>query len=350
MIQINSASHAMVHGEFDEKREVEAAGQTIPSLWRRTQRSSWFRLLSVPRWMYRGYTRASAGDLAASIAYHAMIALVPMFFLLVGVAGLFLRNDAVMRQAVEVLQIVFPAGSGSREAFEAALEARRNSGLISLISLMGFAWVGTGLISSMARGMNRVYGVRNASYIVEKQRAFVVIFLFLFFFFVAVLASVLPTFLLFQELPELLDRLLLGNRSNRIVAYAVAFFSTLMLFFVIYRIVPNARQRSLDVLPGTFAASLLFVMLTQVFPIYMDMVGGVNRYGQLLGLISLIVAALYFLAHTILFGSYINATWQRYRLRKQRTQRRQTEEATRGGSGRDPGPTARTNTPAIAPR
>jgi membrane protein len=321
MIRINTASHAMVQGDFDEKREVEAAAQTIPYLWRRTQQSSWFRLMQIPRWMYRGYTRTSAGDLAASIAYHAMVALVPMFFLLVGVAGLFLRNDTVMRQAVEALQVVFPPGSGSREAFEAALEARRNSGLISLLSLMGFAWVGTGLISSMARGMNRVYGVRNASYIVEKQRAFVVIFLFLFFFLVAALTSILPTFLLVQELPELLDWLLLSSRFNQVAAYVVAFFSSLMLFLVIYRIVPNARQRVPDVIPGTVAASLLFVMLTQVFPIYIDMVGGVNRYGQLLGLISLIVVALYALAHIILFGSYINATWQRYRQRRRRAQR-----------------------------
>ena len=325
MIRINSASHAMVQGEFDERREVEAVAQTIPSLWRRTQQSSWYRITRFPRWLYRGYTRSNAGDLAASIAYHALIAMVPMFFLLVGVAGLFLRNDAVLGQAVEVIQVVFSPGSGSREAFEAALDARRNSGLISLISLMGFAWVGTGLISSMARGMNRVYGVRNANYVVEKQRGFVVIFLFLFFFFAATLASIVPTFLLSQDLPEVLDEWLQSTRYNQIAAYVVAFVSAMMLFFVIYRIVPNARQHALDVVPGTMAASLLFVLLTQAFPLYIDLVGGVNRYGQLLGLISLIVAALYFLAHIILLGSYINSTWQRSRQRRKQAKRAEQE-------------------------
>ena len=322
MINIGAASHAKVKGEFDEKREVAAVAQTMPTLWRRTQQSSWYRFLRIPRWMYRGYTRVSAGDLAASIAYHALIAMVPMFFLLVGVGGLFLRNDAVMAQAVEIIQIVFPPGSGTREAFEAALDARRNSGLISLVSFMGFAWVGTGLVSSMARGMNRVYGVQNASYIAEKQRGFVVIFLFLVFFFASTLSSILPTFLLSQELPELLDRLLLNSRYSQITAYLFAYLSAMMLFLVIYRIVPNARQTLTDVLPGTVAASLLFVLLTQAFPLYIELVGGVNRYGQLLGLITLIVAALYMLAHIILFGSYINVTWQRYREREAQAKRR----------------------------
>lgn len=324
MIKLNSAAHTMVKEASSPEREIEAVAQTLPTFWRKTQQSSWYRLTRIPRWLYQGYTRVSAGDLAASIAYHALVALVPMFFLLVGVTGLFLRNDAVLRQAVQIIQIVFPPGSGSRDAFEAALDARRNSGLISLISLMGFAWVGTGLISSMARGMNRVYGVRNASYVVEKQRGFVVIFLFLFFFFAASLTSILPTFLLSQELPDPLDKWTLSTRVSQMIAYGVAFFSAMMLFYVIYRIVPNARQRFMDVVPGTLAASVLFMLLTQVFPLYIELVGGVNRYGQLLGLVSLIVAALYFLAHVILFGSYINATWQRFRERRRQEKRATT--------------------------
>jgi membrane protein len=324
MIAINSAAHAKTAEQLNEKREIEAVGAAMPMLWRHTQRTRWSRLWRIPRWMYRGYTRVNAGDLAAAVAYHALVAMVPMFFLLVGVAGLFLRNDAVMRQAIEAINTLFPTSEGAAEAFRAALEARRNSGLISLVSLIGFAWVGTGLVSSLARGMNRIYGVPNASYVTEKQRGFVVIFLFLVFFFLAALTSILPTFLLIRDLPEVLDKLLLSTRFTQFTAYVIAFLSAALLFTVIYRIVPNVRHRMIDVLPGTAAASLLFVGLTQMFPIYIEMVGGVNRYGRLLGLISLIVAALYMLAHIMLFGAYINVTWFRYRQRRRQQKRAQT--------------------------
>jgi membrane protein len=325
MILLNSAAHSKIGNAVDTEREIAAVAAAMPFLWRRTQQSSWHQLWRVPRWMYHGYTRVNAGDLAAAVAYHALVAMVPMFFLLVGVAGLFLRNDEVMQQAIEAINVIFPTPDGSSDAFRAALEARRNSGLISLVSLIGFAWVGTGLVSSLARGMNRIYGVRNASYVLEKQRGFVVIFLFLVFFFISSLASILPTFLLIRDLPEALDKLLLNSKFNQVTAYTIAFVSAWLLFFVIYRIVPNARQQFVDVLPGTFAASLLFMGLAQIFPIYIEMVGGVNRYGRLLGLVSLIVAALYMLAHIILFGSYINVTWQRYRNRR-RKERRMREE------------------------
>ena len=116
-------------------------------------------------------------------------------------------------------------------------------------------------------------------------------------------------------------------RADHATAYGIALLSTIMLFLVIYRIVPNARQRFLDVWPGTLVASLLFVLLTQAFPIYIQMVGGVNRYGQVLGLISLIVVALFVLAHIILFGAYINASWQRRRARKAQAARVVVAEA-----------------------
>ncbi len=321
MILLNSAAHTRVKGEYDLRHESEAVAKSLPLLWRRTNRAGWTRILRFPRWLAHGFSRNNAGDLAAAIAYHSLIAMVPIFFLLVGVTGLFLQNQTVIDQAERVVRTVFPEGSGSVDAFRQALESRQNSGILTLASFVTFSWVGTGLISSMARGMNRIYNVRNAAFITEKQRGFTVIMLFLLFFVLSVLASVLPTLLLLLDLPEALDFTFLTTRYSQLIAYGTAFTFTILLFFVIFRIVPNARQRAADVWPGTLVSAILFSVMVQVFPIYIDLVGGVNRYGPLLGLISLIVVALYFLAHIILFGSYINATWQRRRQRILRQKR-----------------------------
>lgn len=328
MILLNSAAHTRVKGEVDLHHESDAVAESLPALWRRTNRTGWSRLLRFPRWLFQGFSRNNAGDLAAAIAYHSLIAMVPIFFLLVGVAGLFLQNQTVIDQAERVIQTVFPTGSGAMDAFRAAVDSRQNSGILTLASFITFSWVGTGLISSMARGMNRIYNVRNATFITERQRGFTVIMLFLLFFLLSVLSSVIPTILLLLDVPEVLDTLFLNSRFSRYMAYATAYVFALLFFFVIFRIVPNARQKTPDVLPGTFVSATLFSLMVQAFPIYIGLVGGVNRYGPLLGLISLIVVALYFLAHTILFGSYINANWQRRRQRilRQRTVRKSRDQ------------------------
>lgn len=325
MILLNSASHTRVKSKYNVRHESEAIAQSLPLLWRRTNRAGWTRILRFPRWLMRGFRRNNAGDLAAAIAYHSLIAMVPIFFLLVGVTGLFLQSPRVISQAERLIATVFPEGSGSVDAFRQAVESRQNSGILTLASFVVFSWAGTGLISSMARGMNRIYNVRNATFVTEKQRGFTVIMLFLLFFTLSVLASVLPTLLILVDLPELLDNVFLTSRFSRILAYATAFTLTMALFFVIFRIVPNARQKAADVWPGTVVAAALFSITVQVFPFYIGLVGGVNRYGPLLGLVSLIVVALYLLAHTFLFGAYINAGWQRRRQRILRQKRIHTQ-------------------------
>lgn len=321
MIRLDSAAHAPLRELGTDEQEARTASEFMPFLLRHTHETGLYRIMRLPRWMIRGYQRYQAADLAAIIAYHAMIAMVPIFFLLVGVGGLFLRNDQVLDAAFTLLQRLFPSESGSVDAFQAALDVRQNSTLVSLLSFIAFGWVGTGLISSIARSMNKLYGVRNASYIVEKQRGFGVILLFLLFFLAAILASIVPTLLLLLKLPAEIEAFFQTSLFNAVVAYGIALVSTLLLFFVLYRIVPNARLTVIDVWPGTLIASILFLAMTQIFPLYIQMVGGIDRYGRLLGLISLIVAGLYFLAHIILFGCFVNVTWRHDRYRRARVRR-----------------------------
>jgi len=272
----------------------------------------------VVRWMYRGYTSVNASDMAAAVAFNTLIALVPMMLLLAATTGLFLKNDDVLHQTRIAIERIVP-GQTADEAFTAALTARGNTGWLGVISFIGLAWVGTGFVSCLARSMNRIYGARSSGYINEKQRGFLVLMVFSLLFLVSSVASILPTFFVSRELPDVFERWLLASGRFQLLGYGIGFVTAVLLFLTLYRIIPNAGQRLRDVWPGTLTSALLFMAITQVFPIYIRLIGGGNRYGQVLGFVSLLVASLLILAHIILFGAYINASWQRNRrLRKRR--------------------------------
>jgi len=272
----------------------------------------------VVRWMYRGYTSVNASDMAAAVAFNTLIALVPMMLLLAATAGLFLKNDDVLVQTRIAIDRIVP-GQTADDAFTAALTARGNTGWIGVISFVGLAWIGTGFVSCLARSMNKIYGARNSGYINEKQRGFFVLMVFSLLFIISSLASILPTFFIRQELPDVFERWLLASGQFQLIGYGVGLATSLLLFLTLYRVIPNAGQRLPDIWPGTLTSALLFMAITQVFPLYIRLIGGGNRYGQVLGFVSLLVASLLILAHIILFGAYINASWQRNRrLRKRR--------------------------------
>ncbi len=279
----------------------------------RTARRRWYTIIwDIIYWMYAGFTRMHASDMAAAVAFNTLIALVPMFLMLVAIAGLFLKSDTVLHQAQLAIERIVPSNTAD-EAFTAALTARRNTGWIGVISFLALIWVGTGLVSCLARCMNRIYGARSSGYINEKQRGFLVLMIISFLFMISSVASILPTFFINQDLPEVFDRWILATGQYQLAGYGIAFGTAILLFFALYRIIPNAGQRTLDVWPGTVLGAVLFMVVSQVFPIYIRITGGGNRYGQIFGFVSLLVVSLLMLAHIILFGTYVNASWQRHR-------------------------------------
>ncbi|MGH2534528.1 MAG: YihY/virulence factor BrkB family protein [Thermomicrobiales bacterium] len=263
-------------------------------------------------WALRGYQEANAGDLAAAVAFNALVALVPTFLLCLSVAGLVLKNDEVLTTTIHSLFWGLPSGAAG-DALEAALTVRRNSGWLGALSLTIFAWTGAGFVSCLARSMNRIYGVPNCGYMCEKRRGFFVVLAFAFFFILAVLASTVPTLFLRARLEPYFEDWPIASPAYQALGYGVALAAAAIFFGMLYRIIPNAGQTFRDVWPGMLTAAFLFVLMAQIFPLYLRLIGGANRYGTAFVLITLLVAWFYALAHLILFGTHVNVTHQRRR-------------------------------------
>ena len=292
--------------ETDVRDDMVAALTNAP----RSLKQRFYDLLG---WAHRGYSQTNAGDLAAAIAYNALVALIPTFLLLLAIAGVVLDvSDKAFTTAVYSSVWGF-TGGGVSDALDAVIQARRSSSWLGALSLAGFAWTGTGFVSCLSRSMNRIYGVPGCGYMCEKRRGFFIILAFAALFLLALLASTVPSFFVGKDLNAYFARFKLAAGWYQVLGYVVAVASTGSLFGMLYRVVPNANQKVRDVWPGTLTAATLFVVMAQVFPIYLRLLGGVNRYGAVFGLISLLVAWFWVLAHVLLFGAYVNATYQHRR-------------------------------------
>jgi membrane protein len=265
--------------------------------------------------LVRAYRAADAGDLATVIAFNGLLALVPTTLLLVSVAGLLLRQERVLTTAREASLWALPQHD-AHDALDVFLTARRQSARLGLVSLLGFVWIGGSFVGALARGMNGVYGVPNRRFVHQRLRAFAVVVVFAVLFLGAVLAATVPTLFVGQRLGAYFRTWPLAARNGQLVSYGLALLVAAVLFLVLYRVVPNAGQRLGDVWPGALTAALLFVGLSQAFPLYLRLVGGANRYGAVFGLLSLLVSWFYLLAHALLFGTYVNVTYRRRRGRR----------------------------------
>lgn len=263
---------------------------------------------AVPRWMIRGYLHANASDLAAAVAFNAVVAIIPTFLLLASIAGFFLRDDALLSRVVDAILWSRPPAQAA-DALHTLVAVRRNSSWFGIVSVVGFAWIGTNFISCLARGMNRVYGVPNRWFVHERLRAFGLILVFAVLFLLASLGAAVPTFFVAHDLGYFYERWAIASTRVQALSYGVAFIAALLLFLVLYRIVPNAGQRLTDVWPGALVAAVLFVVMTQAFPLYLRFFNQYSQYAKVLGFGLLLIIWFYALAHVLLFGTYVNATY-----------------------------------------
>ncbi len=271
-----------------------------------------YRFVAGPlRWLYNGYNRANAGDLAAAVAFNALVVIVPMLLLFASIGGIALREERLLTNFVHAVLWALPQDQ-ALEAVQAILAARRQTPWLGALSLLGFVWVGANFVSCLARGMNRVYSVPNRRFVHQRPRDFLLVLVFAVLFLTASVAATLPALFVGRgrELNVFFENSAFTSGLVQLASYGVSILSAAVLFLVIYRILPNAGQKLRNTWPGTLVAALLLVVLLQAFPFYIRLVGGTNRYGQFFGFVPLLVVWFYALAHLLLFGAYVNASYR----------------------------------------
>lgn len=268
------------------------------------------RLLAAPYRAWVGFHAVEAGDRAAAVAFNALLALIPLILVVVSLGGLALQADDLLQATLHALLWAVPEADADA-AIDALLQAREGSGVLGLVGLIGFAWAGSNFVLCLARSLNRVYGAPDRHLVHERLRAVAIVAVLAVFALAAFFLATLPTLFVRGDVAPVFAAWALAQVELKVASYLVAVAAALALFFSIYRVLPNAGQRLRDVWPGSATATLLFVLLLQAFPIYLRLVGGASRYGAFFGFIPLLVVWFSALAHVLLFGAYVNASYHR---------------------------------------
>jgi len=79
------------------------------------------------------------------------------------------------------------------------------------------------------------------------------------------------------------------------------------MFLVLYRFVPDAKLRFWHVWKGAVLAGVLFVLLTQMFPLYLRFLGAGFAAYKALGVFLLLMTWFYFLGMILCAGALLNA-------------------------------------------
>jgi membrane protein len=261
---------------------------------------------TVPGRVMQKFLEDQAPNWAALIAWNALFAMFPIVIFASSLLGYALRlfgeaNDAVYRTIFSVI----PNDNGQQtEVIKAVSGVKSQSGVLFLVGLVGLLWGGSALFGAMEQAFAVIYHTKPRDFIRQRLIAFGMVFLFTVLVGVAVLSSALLPAL--NQIPNI-PPFLYSGAAAFILQVLVGITAGLLLFGTIYYVIPNRKQRFVQVIPGALVAGVLFELITLVFPLYLSINRGLNQYGATFGLFFLLMTFFFFLGLITMIGVEVNA-------------------------------------------
>jgi membrane protein len=265
------------------------------------------------------FQRDQCTQLAASITYYVIFSLFPLLIFLAGAVGLFLNSSAQHDIVNEVLnQVPLNEGEG-RNSVNDAVRAISGSKapIISIIGLLGMAWSGSAMFTSIRRALNIIY--REPEYtrpwFWQKVVDLSLVFGIGVFFLASIAAS--TGLRVIEARSDDLDWV--GRLSDDLGAvwtlgeYVIPFVLSFLAFVVLYTLVPSRNRNLGNAWPGALVAAVLFEVVKFGFSFYVTNFKNFDLVYGSLGAVATFMFWVYVSGQIMLFGAEVATVYPQAR-------------------------------------
>ena len=252
-------------------------------------------------------------DLAASIAYYAVLSLFPLAIGMVTLFSMVLESDAVEQEVHRFFHTYLP---GSQGILQDNVEAVSNiRGVLGILSIVGLFWSASLLFGAITRTVNRAWDIEHdRPFYIDKPRQIAMAVSVAPFFLASFAFSSALQFLGNEDIPVLGSMAFLEHNGINALARPVPFLFTFLIFLFVYKFTPMTRTYWRYIWPGALLAALLFEAAKSFFIFYLEHYANYERiYGTLASMIVLLAWA-YVSGFIVVIGAEVSSEYFRMRM------------------------------------
>jgi membrane protein len=251
---------------------------------------------------------------AAVMAYYSFFSLFPLLLFLSAMVGLVVDRRLAMTWIMTQLYSTVPGAAIElvERTVQAVVFSPAAPGAVSAGILLT-VWSGSGVFGALISALNQAYEVKETR---PWWQRYLLRFACLLVVGVGVLVA---TVILLdgEQVVHWIGGLVgLGSLAQTIWIYTqvpLAIMFVALLLAMIYLVLPCARQRMRQVLVGASTATLLWLVATWAFRLYVQHVGAFNPAYGVIGAVMVLLTWLYYSMFVLLVGAEINAQlWLRH--------------------------------------
>lgn len=281
-------------------------------------RELWLRLI-----------RDDCAGMAAEIAYHWMLALIPVLIFLFSLFGMVTSRPELFTQVLDVLHRFIPHQAFSLVAESLTDLTRDSSSGLAVVSFLAALWSASNGALVVEKALNRAYSKSARRRNFWRQRL------------VAVL-SVLGVGLILLVATNLVvfGKMLINAVEHwyrpagwvlgwlKVLRWLMPVGGLLAVSLFIYTVGPERKEQRAwnTVWPGALAFVLLWMLTSSLFGEYVTNLGSYNKVYGSMGAIIVLMVWLYLTSYAFLIGSEINALLWRYERRGRQNRTAKTSQ------------------------
>ena len=280
--------------------------------WLRSYLSD-FSVVELTRRAWRELGDDHAIDLAAAIAYYAILSLFPLAIGLVSLFSLVLESDSVQENVNEFFRTYLP---GSQAILASNIEAVGNiRGILGILSLLGLLWSSTLLFGAITRAVNRAWDIeQDRPFYIEKPRHVLMALSLAPLFLMSVTLTTGLQVLGSEEIPVFGGLSFLEHNGINALARPLPFLFSFVIFLSIYKFTPIVKTHLRYIWPGALVAAILFELAKSVFVFYLENYAAYEKIYGTLGSAIASLAWAYVSGLIVVVGAEVSS--ENYRMRR----------------------------------
>ena len=260
-----------------------------------------------------------ATHMAASVSYYAILSLFPLVLGLTAIVGIVADSPDQQEQVVDFIVDYLPGSETFvRDSIGGVVKFRTVTGIISILSLF---WAGSAVFGSITRVVNRAWDVlKDPPFYKNKPRQLAMAAGISLLFWTSVSLSGGIYWAASIEVGGSTLEGLVGSEVISVLLRIPPLVMTIIIFSVIYKILPNAETQWRYIWLGIIVAAALFEGCKYLFLWYL---GNFAQYDQVYGNIASVVVLMvwaYVSAFILILGAEIASEYTRLKLGVERGQ------------------------------
>lgn len=255
-------------------------------------------MLSAIRATIDRFLQVRGTQLAAMIAYYALLSFVPLVFMALGVLALVGEVDAESALVQRVGEL-FP-GAPTDQIVSSVNALQGSAGTIGLIGLAVLVWSALGLFGALQSGFNIVFGLPNPPFIHGKGIAAGALTVLLATLLVGLITLSVVTGLITELVPRIATKGVIEA-----ITLLTGLAATFLLLTLAFQRMTNERLRFRDVFAGALLAAIALQVTFQVVPLFIRLTSG-SLVVQIFGSTAVLLIWFYVMGVIVIFCHTIN--------------------------------------------